>query len=568
MPQLSPSLWLDPAALLSAKLDGRKVADAPALSHAQFAARSLRLAAGLRARGIDHAALRFDDAAEMGVAICACWRAGVTAILPGSVLEDACARVDEQAQLWLTDTQLPGGRGESIDSLLGADELPPAPLDESAVGIVLYTSGSSGAPKRIAKRWSQLAGEVRALARQWPAQEALTVLGSVDVHHMFGLPFRVLWPLCAGHALDRLQHHYPEELERASLAHRRFIWIASPALLRRVESRVDWQGLRDRLTALYTAGGPLPVDVSDAIAAESGCRPTEIYGSSETGVVAFRHGGAPWRTLGDTEIGLDDEGALWARSSWTAEGQREQTADAAEPVPGGFVLKGRIDRIVKLEEKRIGLPDVEAVLQQHPWVAEARAGLAQGQPRLAALIGLSPAGLHALRNGGRRAFAQSLRQHMEGRLEPLAQPRVWRLMRRIPWNAQGKLPQREFDALAGPRPKSPVFADWTQPEPACWQARFEVPADLAFFPGHFPATPVVPGVAQISWAVDAGAGLLGAPLPVIGIENLKFQRLMRPGDQATLELRWDAARAKLLFAYQMDGEPCSSGRIVTEPAHA
>ncbi|OZI58437.1 AMP-binding protein [Bordetella genomosp. 1] len=561
-PAMSAPRWTDPTALLLPQDGSRPLAQAPALDHAAFADRALRLAASLRARGVRHAALWFDDAVELGGALYACWRAGVTAHLPGDVLAPSCARIDAGVDLWLADSALPLPTERiCAPAALAAATAPLSAvrLDEDGAGLVLYTSGSSGTPKPIPKTWAQLAAEVRALAQRWPAAESLCVLGSVSAHHMFGLPFRVLWPLCAGHLLDRPQRHYPEELAQASLGHARILWIASPALLRRVEQRIDWDALRPRLAAIYTAGGPLPPEVSDRIAAACGCRPIEIYGSSETGAAATRQGEPNWQLLAGVQAGLDAQGALWLASPWTA--GREQTADAATLTPAGLQLHGRLDRIVKLEEKRIGLPDVEQALASHPHVAEARVGLVPGQPRLSALIALSPEGLHALRNGGRRALVDGLRRHLDGRVLPLAVPRSWRLLRQLPWNAQGKLTQARFLELAGPRPRHPRFAPPRTLEDGALQIEFEVPLDLPVFPGHFPATPVVPGVVQIEWALAQARAHLRPDLRAGTIENLKFQRLMRPGDRVLLTLRWDDGRAKLGFSFHLAGEPCSSGRI-------
>ncbi|MNW20943.1 hypothetical protein D3C71_2215870 [compost metagenome] len=52
-----------------------------------------------------------------------------------------------------------------------------------------------------------------------------------------------------------------------------------------------------------------------------------------------------------------------------------------------------------------------------------------------------------------------------------------------------------------------------------------------------------------------------------GMEALKFQRLLRPGDVAALSLKWDSARQKLYFAFTVDGAPCSSGRILQAVDH-
>ena len=86
--------------------------------------------------------------------------------------------------------------------------------------------------------------------------------------------------------------------------------------------------------------------------------------------------------------------------------------------------------------------------------------------------------------------------------------------------------------------------------------------DLACFAGHFPIAPVVPGIAQLDWALRMCQKYVKPDLRAGAVENLKFQRLMRPGDPASLTLRWDAARASLAFAFHIAGQPSASGRIL------
>lgn len=561
--------WTDLTHLLLPRAAGASdglIADAPALTHPAFTAQCLAAAGALQARAVRRVALWFDDTAALAISLYACWRAGVTAVLPGDARPQTCATLDTGVDAWLTDADLPPTARPQwrLDTLRDAPPLPAVALDPEQT-LVLCTSGSSGTPKHISKRWGQLAREVQALQAQWP--DAIgPVLGSVSAQHMYGLPFRVLWPLCAGRPIDRRQRLYPEDLQQASLRHAAFTWIASPALLRRLGDRLDWARLRGRLGRIFSSGGALPPEVSDDIERRLGLRPTEIYGSSETGAVAWRSGADPWQPLPGVAVGLDAHGALRVESPWV-EAADAQTADGAELSGDRFRLLGRQDRIVKIEEKRIALPMLEQALAQHDYVAEARAGRAAGATRLTALVALSAAGLHALRNQGRRTVVDTLRQHLAAGFESLAIPRGWRLSRQLPWNPQGKMSPADFEAAAGPRPLQPA----AEPLPAAADGerryRLEIPCDLAYFAGHFPTAPVVPGVAQIGWVLALAQRDLLPDLRFAGMEALKFQRLLRPGDVAELALRWDAGKRKLYFTFTLGDAPCSSGRVLHGDGH-
>lgn len=572
--------WIDLPDLLAAATPRRLAAHEPALDLAALVGRSLAAAGGLQARGIRRAGLFFDDAAELAAALLACWRAGVLVVLPGDAQAATCARLDGEVDAWLSDRELPLKTAAQIhlDDLLPHAPMAPARLDLDAPGVRILTSGSSGTPKLVDKSWRQLMQEVRALQAQWPALEhehgrrgendrPATVLGSVSTQHMYGLPFRLLWPLCAGRPIVRTQLAYPEEVQQAVRTHTPCIWIASPALLRRLGGNLDWAVLRQGLCGIFSAGGALPGATVQSLHRQLGWLPTEIYGSSETGVVAWRRGETDWHCFEHAVVGVDERQALWVKSPW-ANGGFEQTADAAAlSAQGGFALQGRLDRIIKLEEKRIALPMVERALASQAFVDEAFVDRPTDAGRLTALIALTPAGLHALRNRGRQAVIAALRAHLAPQVETLAVPRSWRFMRRLPWNAQGKLPRPVFDKLAGPRPSAPELEPLPAPDAATRRYALEVPLDLAHFSGHFADLPIVPGVTQIGWAYDAARRDLRPDLNFAGMEVLKFQKLLRPGDAAELLLRWDDERSKLHFSLIMAGVSCASGRILHRPGH-
>ncbi|WP_312842396.1 acyl-CoA synthetase family protein [Stutzerimonas nitrititolerans] len=552
--------WIALDQLLEQTSASRPVALGPVLEHEALRQQALRLAGGLRSRNITRLALHLEDAGELAIALLGAWRAGVTVLLPADLQPATRQRLADQADLWLTDQA-----GDSALAELLGDALPAAPLDLDQCRLLLCTSGSSGEPKLIEKHLRQLANEVEVLEAQWGAELGQAcIIGSVAAQHIYGLLFRVLWPLCAGRPLLRRALPFPEDIQLASRELADFCLVASPALLKRMGDNLDWPAL-SRVRRVFSSGGPLPAEAAQQLQQRLDQAPTEIYGSSETGGIAWRQGGSLWQPFVGVELSQDEQGALRIASPCLPPDHVEQTADAARiQADGRFELLGRLDRIVKLEEKRISLPMLESALSEHPFVSEARLSVIEdNRAFLAALVALSDAGLHALRNQGRRALTQALRKHLAQYCEALALPRRWRLVRQMPCNAQGKLPQAQLEALLRtPRCLTPERLGERQ-EDDQWHLELGVPVDLAHFSGHFPQTPVLPGVVQIDWAISLARQLIeNLPPRFQGMEVLKFQQLARPGDRLQLTLRFDAQRSKLHFSYRNGDAPCSSGRIL------
>ncbi|AOS39812.1 AMP-binding protein [Pseudomonas brassicacearum] len=551
--------WITLEQMLLKAQPERAVAVDPALNHSQLRDAALRLAAGLQARGVRHVAVHLEDAADLAVALLGAWRAGVRVLLPADLQAQTRQRWAADVDLWLTDQP-----GDTHPGNLQQAPMDAAELDLDHCWLSLCTSGSSGEPKRIEKTLRQLSNEVQALEHLWGADLGpACMIGSVATQHIYGLLFRVLWPLCAGRAFVRRQLAFPEDLQRASREQPTFAWVASPALLKRMGDNLDWPAL-SCVRRVFSSGGALPPEAAQSLQQRLGQWPTEIFGSSETGGIAWRQGSGLWQPFADVELSQDSDGALLIASPYLPAGHVEHTADAARIAEDGrFELLGRLDRIVKLEEKRISLPMLEQALVAHDWVSEARLGVVQeNRASLGALLVLSDAGLRALRNQGRRAVTEGLRRHLSEHCETLALPRRWRWLRQLPLNPQGKLPQAEVEALLmAPRPKVPEVLEHVETDGE-WSLQLVVPPDLAYFSGHFPTAPVLPGVVQVDWALSLGRQLLDLPPRFVGMEVLKFQQLVRPGDEIQLHLRFDRERGKLYFAYRNDTAACSSGRIV------
>lgn len=275
--------------------------------------------------------------------------------------------------------------------------------------------------------------------------------------------------------------------------------------------------------------------------------------------------GVEWR-LSDSDNGDGAEKILAVRSAHLPNQDWFDTADRAEAAGDGkFVLGGRVDRIAKIEGKRISLSKIEALLAESPWVALVRTVALDGRrQRVAALVVPSALGWRQLGALGRRGFTRRLRSLLVHAIEPVGLPRLWRYLEALPVNGQGKTTQSDLLALLEAKP-APV----TEPQARLIErqgerALFELmaPAQLIYFNGHFTGQPILSGVVQVDLAIALGRRCFDLPARFRAIQMLKFQRLIVPETRFQLELIYQAATATLSFKITTELGTHASGRIL------
>ncbi|HZD20694.1 MAG TPA: AMP-dependent synthetase, partial [Burkholderiales bacterium] len=114
---------------------------------------------------------------------------------------------------------------------------------------------------------------------------------------------------------------------------------------------------------------------------------------------------------------------------------------------GRFLLRGRLDRVVKVEGKRLSLPQLEHLLAKHQWVSAACAVALPGPQRVGVVVVPSAAGAAALRRDGQRAVREALRTHLASTLEPSVLPRSYRFIDALPYDERGKLKAAAIEQL-------------------------------------------------------------------------------------------------------------------------
>ncbi|TQF17432.1 AMP-binding protein [Myxococcus llanfairpwllgwyngyllgogerychwyrndrobwllllantysiliogogogochensis] len=532
------------------------------LTFADFEARAAGWRAAYERHGGHRFALSFEDTFEFAAALLGAWHAGRCVYLPSEIQPTTREKLRGEVDGF-------AGQIPSSTPLLKFQEGARAewtPLSPEAQALVVYTSGSSGEPAAIPKHLGQLTREVATLADLFDDRlgpSPCRVLATVSHQHIYGLLFRVLWPLTSGRPFLARSLPYPEDIV-AELSHGPAALIASPAHLKRLPDTLDWAGVRGNLRSVFSSGGPLSTDALHACRGLLGQAPVEVYGSSETGGIAWRQRtqdeALSWRTMPGVEVRLTED-ALAVRSPHLPDGNWFQTEDRARLLPEGFELLGRMDRLLKLEEKRVSLSAMERALLESDLVREARVvPLSEGNRSVLGVVAvLGPTGRHLHADSGKPFLNRALRKHLSSQFEPSVLPRRFRYLEAMPVNSQGKSTEAALVALFDSRRPPLRVLEHTADRAVL---SIETPASLPYFKGHFPEKAILPGVAQIEWALHLGRELFTLPPEFLRMEAVKFQQLIVPETLLTLELTWTQAKGSLQFKFTSEAGTHGSGRIL------
>ena len=437
--------------------------------------------------------------------------------------------------------------------------------------VTCHTSGSTARPKRIVKRFDMLAKEVAHHLAVLREEGVLPVRGTasaerplflctIEPQHMYGRLWRVLLPRAAECPADPEVILTPESLLAKMRSAAKVFLVTTPSFLDRFCAYADQYDVPRNCVEITTSGALLTSATSAAAKRVFGIAPREIFGSTETGGVAWRRQDEPdcaWRVLGPVKVRTDGEGRLVVDSPFSVENGFVM-GDAVELSADGrsFRLRGRRDRLVKIAEQRVSLPEMEARMQELPEVREAALAAIPGRHGdiLGAVVALDPATDVSC---GKKALARALRQKLLSVFPKGAAPKRYRFVLELPRNAQGKVRVAKIREILDSNLVEP-FVSGLRQEEGTWSADLVFDADAPYFGGHFPGFPVLPGVVQLGMASHFAELMLRREVRLTAVKKMKFTGVVVPGMRVRLTLI-RKSESEVSYEYRRGGMSCSSG---------
>jgi acyl-coenzyme A synthetase/AMP-(fatty) acid ligase len=308
--------------------------------------------------------------------------------------------------------------------------------------ITFFTSGSMGTPSKIIKKLSSLWAEITDTTSLSGIAVCDIVVSTVPHHHMYGFLFKVLGPLFAQKPFYIPTIRFPDDMKGLE----NFMLVSSPAFLTRLDESDSISGCN----RIISSGGPLSLVAGKNAEKIFDASGVEVYGSTETGGIAYRtfSGKKLFSPLPGVIARANNFGQLEIKSNYMDAAEWYLcndfvTFDASSTECPRFEVIGRSDDVIKIEEKRISLADVQNLLLSHfPYIERVYIVPFDTAKRkkLASLIVIKQA-FHSM---DMEHYVNDMTAFLMKTIDPIFVPKKWKILKNFEANEMGKVSRSQI----------------------------------------------------------------------------------------------------------------------------
>jgi long-chain acyl-CoA synthetase len=351
----------------------------------------------------------------------------------------------------------------------------PAQAADDDLGVLLYTSGTSGRPKGVMLTHGNITANIRQCQQHVGFDASEVMLGILPQFHTFGLTVLTLMPLTIGARAVFMRRFMPGKVIEAMREHKVTAFIGIPSMYNAL-AQVRSGKPEDLATLRYAVSGgePLPAAVAEAFMARYNVRINEGYGMTELSPVTnwcrpqeYRAGSVgpavPEMSVRIVDIetghdlgpGLDGEIRLRGPNLMRGYFKLPEATAAAfdqrghlrsgdigrTDRDGHLYITGRLKEMLIIAGENVFPREIEEALNSHPAIKDSGVVGAADPMRgevAAAFVELKENAVYD---------EQSVYDHLRARIAGFKLPKTIRVLEALPRNATGKVMRRELKKM-------------------------------------------------------------------------------------------------------------------------
>ena len=393
-------------------------------------------------------------------------------------------------------------------------------VDLKTTLINVFTSGSTDRPKEIKKSLYNISVEAVETAKDLEVgTDNIIIKTSTTPCHMFGMTYFIGLPFIQRCLIDADTVNYGEDLDVKNC-----LFVSTPTFLKSLVKHLT----KEMTVPQYIISAGAKLDNITFAELKKYSDVSDIYGSSEMGVIAYRKSPEDSFLTLFNNVKITEDNRVITEYGYMSNSVPD---DNIQIIDNKIKVMGRKDRLLKIYDKRVSAQQIEKAVISTGLVKESYCF--KFGDKLAGVCALTDAGKSFLTHKGIVSLMKYLKREVKVVSDVV--PQKWRFTCELPCTSSGKLDKNFIAHWFNLNLSMPVILDKTiNNNEAVYKMFFYKNSN--FYNGHFPDFPVTPGVVQLCLAGELINYTYKKSCSQGQIKKIKFNNIIKPDTIVNLKL--------------------------------